>query len=568
MPDLEQSLQGRDLGHLRIIAEHWGVEFNAPDARVGIQRLAPVLVNREMLNEVIECLPEGARRALDELCKKDGRLSWAFFTRRYGAVREMGAARRDRERPYLNQLASATEALWYRGLIGRAFFNTPSGPEEFAYLPEEFVAILPFEESSAPQQLGRPATQLEKTYLFAATDRILDDACTMLAGFRRQRTLESLSANLLCGANTPYPLTAAALKGLLASAGLLTPNGAPKPDAVRRFLEASRAQALLQLVNGWLHSIEFNEIRLIPDLETEGEWRNDPLSARRAVLDFLSVIPGSMVGQTGSEERPFWSISSFVAAIRQNFPDFQRSAGDYDAWYLRNRVTNQYLRGFEFWDDVDGALLRFIIGGPLFWLGIVELGLDAEPAADHPPNLTAFRFSAWAQRLLDLQPPPDLPEEKEWVIVRSDASIRVPLLTPRAVRYQIARFSEWEGFAQGVYLYRITPSSLESARQQGLQPPQIQALLKRSSRVIPPGILSALERWGNIGAETHAEAVTILKVSDPVILQALRQSKAARFLGEALDPKTVIIRRSAWKKIAAALAELGYLAETTVEGDE
>jgi hypothetical protein len=152
MPDLVQSLQGRDLGHLRIIAEHWGLDFSAPDARVGLQRLAALLIDKELLLEVIEALPEGARRALQDLRQNEGRLSWALFTRRYGAVREMGAARRDRERPYLNQLACATEALWYRGLVARAFFDTPAGPEEFAYIPDDLFELMPQDEEPSGVQ--------------------------------------------------------------------------------------------------------------------------------------------------------------------------------------------------------------------------------------------------------------------------------------------------------------------------------------------------------------------------------------------------------------------------------
>jgi hypothetical protein len=569
MPDLVQSLQGRDLGHLRIIAEHWGLEFNAPDARVGLQRLAGLLINKELLLEVIQVLPEGAGNALRELSQNEGRISWALFTRRYGAVREMGAARRDRERPYLNQLACATEALWYRGLVARAFFDTPAGPEEFAYIPDELLALIPGEDESAnTHNLGRPATPLEKAYPLATTDRILDDACTILAGLRQRLPLDLINEHLLCAKNSPYPLSAEALQGLLIAAGLLAVDGTPRPEAIREFLEASRGQALVQLVRGWLHSQDFNELRLIPQLEIDGEWQNDPLLARRAVLDFLSSVPGSLVGQSDEKDRPFWSVSAFLSAIHQSFPDYQRPAGDYDSWYLKDRRTGKFLRGFECWDEVDGALLRFIIAGPLFWLGIVELSLEAAPEAENTTTVTAFRYSFWAHALLNLTQPSGLMEETEQLIVHPDGKIRVPIGASRAVRYQIARFSEWEGFSKDAFLYRLTPSSLEMARKQGLRPQHLLTLLRRFARVIPPGLVKALERWEINGSEARAERVTILRVNDPEIIQALRSSKAARFLGEALDPKMVIVRPGAWGKIAAVLAEMGYLAEIKIEGEE
>jgi hypothetical protein len=566
MPDLVQSLQGRDLGHLRIVAELWGLDFNAPDARIGLQRLAALMIDKELLSEVIQVLPEGAGRALLELCKNEGRVSWALFSRRYGAVREMGAARRDRERPYLNHLACATEALWYRGLVARAFFDTSAGPEEFAYIPEDILTLIPRQmDYPGVQSLGRPATPLEKVYPLAATDRILDDACTLLAGLRLGYSLDLLSDHLICAQNSPYPLKAEVLRNFLIAANLLSKNGTPRLEAIREFLEASRGQALTQLVKAWLHSPNFNELRLVPDLEIEGEWKNDPLQARGAALDFLSSIPGSLAGQREEKERPFWSISAFLSAVHQSFPDYQRPAGDYDSWFLKDKKTGKFLRGFECWNEVDGALLKYLIAGPLFWLGIVELGLDSVPEVGNSPNLSAFRFSGWAHDLLNLNPPTALPAENVQVSVYPDGRIRVPLGLPRAVRYQIARFSEWEGFAQDTYRYHLTQGSLEIARKQGLRVQHLLTLLRRVTKVIPPAFVKALERWETYGKEAWAEQVTILRVTDPEIIQALRSSKAARFLGEALDPKIVIIQPGAWGKIAAVLAEMGYLPDIKID---
>ena len=57
----------------------------------------------------------------------------------------MGAGKRDRERPHLKP-ASTAEALFYRGLLARAFFDTEKGPQEFAYIPDDLLAIINREE--------------------------------------------------------------------------------------------------------------------------------------------------------------------------------------------------------------------------------------------------------------------------------------------------------------------------------------------------------------------------------------------------------------------------------------
>jgi hypothetical protein len=69
----------------------------------------------------------------------------------------------------------------------------------------------------------------------------------------------------------------------------------------------------------------------------------------------------------------WWNLPSFVNAIHDIQPDFQRPAGDYDSWFIRKDNSDDFLRGFSSWDEVDGALLRFLITGPLHWLGFYDL---------------------------------------------------------------------------------------------------------------------------------------------------------------------------------------------------
>jgi hypothetical protein len=581
MPDLSQSLQGRDLSHLRIIAGLWGLEFSAPDARVGLQRLVPLLQDREMLAEVLQLLPEAAEAALQELLRNDGRMPWSLLVRRYGAVREMGAARRDRERPYENASASPSEALWYRGLIGRAFFDTPAGPEEFAYIPDELLVLMPPAESRRNPPLGRPATPAERVTVLPASDRILDDACTLLAALRIAASPRPPAAQPLPSGQTPaqradfyglrsnpllpYPLTAGALQVLLSTAGLLDAREAPLPEPTRLFLEARRADALLTLVQAWLGSAEFNELRLIPSLVAEGAWQNDPLRARHAILDFLFTVPGGVVGGE-PQERPFWSLASLVAAVRQTDPDFQRTAGEYDTWFLRRRDSGENLRGYENWDAVEGELIRFIVAGPLHWLGIVDLGLPESSAAEAAPQVTAFRFSPWAADLLSLKAPRGLAVENEPVHASRDGRLHLPARAPRAARYQIARFAAWERYAQDTYHYRLTPASLEAARAAGLRVQHLAALLHRHAQAVPPGLLQALERWEVSGSAARLERVLVLQVKDPELLQTLRASPLRRYFGELLGPTAVIIRPGGVEKLVDGLAEMGYLADVDIGG--
>jgi len=449
--------------------------------------------------------------------------------------------------------------LWYRGLVGRAFFDTPNGPEEFAYIPDDLLELLPDVQPRPQEPPGRPASTGERALPLAGSDWIVDHATTLLAALRAGLGPEVLGDLGFPGAELAAipPLPPAVLRAMLSESGLIDAQKHPIPEPAREFLEASRGRSLAQLTLAWMNSPKINELHLLPSLVCEGEWKNDPRRGRHAILGFLSQIPAGK----------WWSLPAFVEAVRQQMPDFQRPAGDYDSWFIRREGSVEYLRGFEHWDEVDGAIIRFIITGPLFWLGCVDLAMPADSTAAHPRQATAFRHTPWASALLAGEAP-DLPAETALSTLRSDGRLRVPRLGARAFRYQVARFADWQGFGKEAYHYRLTPGALSRARQQGLRLSHLLALLRRGNVAVPPVLLKALERWEEQGSQARLEHLTVLRVSKPEILLELRASRAARFLGELLGPTAVVVKEGTGERVLAALAELGYLGEARLAHPE
>ncbi|TAK11246.1 MAG: hypothetical protein EPO32_12705 [Anaerolineae bacterium] len=538
MPSLLQSLQEHDLGHLRIVAEGWGLALDLPDVRAGRKTLAKALLKPGRAAEAHALLPEDARQAVLALNAAGGRLPWPEFARQWGEPRPLGPARRDRERPD-RAPANAAECLWYRGWLARAFFDTPDGPQEFAYLPDDLAALLPRAAATAALPLGRPAAPAERKHRRPATDHLLDHATTYLAARRACLPLPPEAEDW--GVYLPW------LESLLRAAGLLDDKGEPHAEAARAFLEAPRGKAIALLARAGLDSPDVNDLRLIPHLKTQGRWQNDPLKTRRAVLALLPPV--------GLDA--WWSLPAFIAEVKTGQPDFQRSGGEYESWYVQDTRTGDYLRGESNWDAVEGALLTFLITGPLHWLGILDL---AAPAADAPS--LAFRYSPLAAALMAGKPPSNLPAEKEGVLVDSRLRINVPRLAPRAARYLIARFCDWEGTQKDTYRYRITPAGLARARAQGVGSTQLLTLLKKhSTGPLPPNLAPALARWEAHGPQAHLESVVVLRVAHPEILQQVRASRAARFLGVPLGPTSITVKPGARQHVLDALAELGVLGE-------
>jgi len=538
MPDLHHSLNQHDLGHFRILADFWDVDLDAPDARAALPMMVSALKTPSLIEEMVDGLPEESRTALTALAQNNGWMPWNRFIQKYGQLREVGPGKRDREKPHLHPI-STTEYLWYRGLIGRDFLKRGGTLQECVYVPDEFHIHLPSPPTMVTMQPGRAASPGESQVIQPASDQILDHACTLLAALR----LGDPKRSPTCSTWTPpYHIVHA----LLSALKLITSSEQPIPEDAKPFLTMPRGKALAWLVQNWLTSHLFNELRLMPDLTCEGAWQNEPDVTRTKMLSLLSHIP----------DNAWWSLPAFISWVKENHPNFQRPNGDFDSWIIRDAETGQSLKGFENWESVEGALIRFYLTGPMHWLGLIDLASSDEQS---PPK--AFRLSSQASELLLGAPAPAAREENEAMNVLSNGAILVSRFTPRLARYQIARFGLWTKETDEAYTYLLTPTSLQAAYEQGLKISHLMTLLEKHAAQIPPNLSEALHQWEENGRQAQIEPAVILKVENPKMLQALRQSPASRFIGEPLGPTSAIINPDAIEKITDALTRLGYLSD-------
>lgn len=541
MPGILHCLSGHDLSFLRAAADLWGLTVSGKDAPTTMRALAAALAQHPDLEEVAAALPDESRLALAALQNRGGSLPWASFTRLYGELRQMGPARRAREKPHFFP-QSTTERLWYRALIGRDFFRQDDELVELAYIPDEFLARLPvFQEDAQPASKLEPAAQgsIERGLFWK--ERVLDDSCTLLAALRRFGSPEVPGKPTHAGINWEL------LRRLLTDLGIIAKDGkTPAPEA-RRFLEMPRGQSLQWLAAAWMNSTRFDELRLAPGIICQGTWPHNPLPARRALLRRLA----------GLAEGAWYAIEDFGADLRRENPEYLRAGGDANEWIILSAQDGRLLRRQEDWPQVEDAWMRFVITGLLFWLGFVELGFaaGAEEAA-------YFRKSDWCAALLASRETLELPPENSPAAVSSAGIISLNRGTPRVARYQLARFSEWLENGPERWQYLLTPVSLSAAAAQGLTIRHLSALLRKYAQPAPPpSLLESLARWETKGREAVIERLWVLRLSSPEALQALRDSPVASFLGDALGPVSVIVRPGGLEKVRAALARLGYLTD-------
>ena len=195
-----------------------------------------------------------------------------------------------------------------------------------------------------------------------------------------------------------------------------------------------------------------------------------------------------------------------VAAVKALAPDFQRPDGVYDTWYIRERDRQTYLRGFNYWDSVEGALLRFVVTGPLHWLGVVDLGFDA-PLPSHARPAEAihaariFSITRSGHAWLSAQSSPAEPTPGSLTVL-PDYTILVPADAPLLDRFRVSRFTTWETPAHlqpdtiSAFRYRITRSGLRRAADQGIDALRVLAFLQeRCVQPLPAAVVAGLQRW-------------------------------------------------------------------------
>jgi hypothetical protein len=134
----------------------------------------------------------------------------------------------------------------------------------------------------------------------------------------------------------------------------------------------------------------------------------------------------------------------------------------------------------------------------------------------------------------------------------------------RYERFQLARVADWAQSGD-TYVYRLTPSSLERARKQGISVERVVGFLGEiTSAPVPRRLTEALRRWEDSGTEAHLESVVVLRLANSELLDDIMSTpRLNRAIEERAGPTTAIVRRRDWPQIVSGLQEIGLLPALT-----
>lgn len=560
MRTLYQCLLDADWIKLRVIARRWNIDLTASRKRDGAAQLAEAMTSPSAVVSSWEALSDDQRQALESLLAAGGRMPWRVFARRWGEIRPMGPGRMEREQPWQAPVSPA-EGLWYAGFIYRAFEFGPDGALEIVFIPAELKAHLPAPPISQPAIVLAPAPP--PSDVRASGDALCEDACTLLAYLQNERVQpgpegewparhEALLAHRLMD---PSPDRMAFLRHMVCALGWLRQSDSrlrPDPGPATAWLQSPPSRQQAALAEAWRNDPDWNDLFHVPTLRPEdtGAWHNDPALARNALLRHLEACT----------PETWYRLDDLVQAIKEVDPDFQRPGGDYATWYIRDAATGAYLAGFECWDQVEGALIRYLITGPLAWLGLVDLDAGLPPRFFRI-NRRGAAFLGLIPSPADATPPP--------LTLRADWTVLAPL-GRRYERFQLSRVADWvaspaadEGGGRSFFIYRFTPASLTRARRQGIPIPRVLEFLEQATgAAVPQPIAAALTRWGSQGTEVRLERAILLRTTNEALLTQLISSPATRgLIHERLGPTAALVRERDWPRVAAALRKMGLLAE-------
>jgi hypothetical protein len=572
MRSLHQCLLDTDVIRLQAIARFWDVELTAGRQRDIADQLAATMSTPKAVANAWDTLPEDQRQALEALLAAGGRMPLRVFERQWGEIRAMGPGRLERECPWRTPLSPA-EGLWYTGFISRIFDHEAEETYEAIFIPPELLLYLPTSPTRFPVISLEPTS--EPNVVRPAGDTLLDDACTLLAYLQNESVRPNSDgawpahheARLIRRLRDPDPARLAFLHHLtrrlewlrVTDSSLLRPDPGPVSD----WLQFSTGQQRAALATAWRDDTTWNDLFHVPTLHPEetGAWSNDSLLARKAVLRHLKACAPNT----------WYTLDDLVAAIKRVDPDFQRPGGDYTTWYIRDVATGAYLSGFENWANVEGALIRHLVTGPLTWLGITDLGTDRCPAttSSHSSPPASFRLTNAGAAFLDLAELPPEPESA-LLILRPDFTVRAPPARPYE-RFQLARVADWVSFPltnnakENYFVYRLTPTSLERARRQGIPIARVLEFLGQVSGAgvsAPRFIETALTRWEARGCEARLERVLLLRLSsEELMAQIMSSPRTRRFIHEQVGPTVAWVHEHDWPGLIVALGEMGLMAD-------
>jgi len=348
---------------------------------------------------------------------------------------------------------------------------------------------------------------------------------------------------------------------LLDRLGLLdsSPSGgslALKPDAGRFFEQSpvEQSTALMQAyrsLNGWTEHL--------PD-SIYGFREEDEASSRK----FRALRAGLLLALGALPDPREWYRISDVSDMIFDRVGQRFSLGSFSTYYRGYRTTSEgdwnlrqewEAKIAEKWDENELPWMAAAMRGPLYHLGLVELGFEPRQKKS---GLSLFRLSQLGRAVLydtlregttpdavELQVPAPRSGGACWSV---QSSFEVVLHLERASPSQLAfieRIAEQRSTPGAATVYQITHGSVYAGLETGLEPDQLlETLAQGAEQPIPPNVRRTIKDWAAQRERLAVRpAAEILEFAGPEARDQARGS--AKLEGVPLGDRYLLLRKGA-----------------------
>jgi hypothetical protein len=545
--NLQDGLNLCSLALLRQIASAHAVQLPDPPARVEVVRvLLDRLTDPGYLAQYLQDLEPVQTAALCLVAADVGQIRGFVLERR---LRQKAGPETDE-----SAVRAILTGLLERGILFRAFQAV--GPErgEIYVLPTELLPLFPSDPGTPSTELSAAGSPRE-TRACSSVFSLFAMGSFIRRWRQRQSSGSASEGQLGALARETADLTEeipgrtprerwTLLAHLALQLGLFTreEGGLHPTERLHDWLQRGEA-AERRLWECYVAAEHWN------DLERAGSGGGrfagrtvEPATARAQVLDLVRSLPAAE-----------WLLFSDVSRlVRESAPDFLREGFEVATSRLVDLESGEVLGGTGSWERVEGSMVAYMLGGPLFWLGVVEWGqVDGE--------WDRFRITptgrVWLEGgdyvLQSTSAPMKLTEERRIVVSeRCDLQLLWEL-EPYLVLEKRGPPSH----------YVLNRSSFARGLESGGSTTELRRLLERAVGGPPPlGFTLALERWGAKAGRFRLRPMVVLTAEGEDELSAvLDRSEVSGMIRERLGPRSVGITAARAIDLADALERMGHL---------
>lgn len=298
---------------------------------------------------------------------------------------------------------------------------------------------------------------------------------------------------------------------------------------------------------------------------------------RTAVLDFLPQLNG-----TG-----WLSIGDLAEDMQQEAYGFlfaQRQFSRYYGWggrgenhpYVgRNNTYNANFKNIkdeaDGWQKVEADLINHIIAGPLFWMGLVDLGYDQEPPGDRMGNqpISFYRLTEYGAWLLNGKALPTAVDNQNGsLLVQPNFEITLIGSLGEETFMNLEMFSTVTQEQEYTSTFKLTKQTVYDASKDGWSVPKIIDYLENlSQNPLPQNVRRSLEEWGVLQERVVIrQGLRLVDTADESVADEIAANPA--FAAWRRVTPTVFLTADPTHEALAALDEARWLPLSTRSEDD